>query len=165
MPALPTQECTNDGTARDVVNDYHQHNHFPRPPDPSSLHNVRHQQHNSSVGNPCSSGNQVTTPSQANGNRATSVILPQADGNRATLSVPSQDASADVPPGPLTGSPAKFQSYPHKFHTVIKCAKQISQCECALVNPFPSCADFLDRKSAEHFTEAIAETQHVPQGK
>ncbi|KAF8546814.1 hypothetical protein OG21DRAFT_1490800 [Imleria badia] len=79
-------------------------------------------------------------------------------------SIPSQAPSADAPPGPLTGPTTKLRAYPHKFHEVIEHAKVISQCECASSDPFPSRADFLNRKSGEHFCEAIAETEHVPEG-
>jgi hypothetical protein len=136
------------------VDDYHQCNRAPQPPDLSSLRDIRHQQQISSVGDSRPSRNTVTlsVPSQGN-------------ANTATATVPSQDPLADVPPGPLTGPPTKLRAYPHKFRTVIERAKQISQCECALAVLFPSRADFLDRKSGEHFTEAIADTLHVPQGK
>lgn len=140
MPDLIAQQRANDGSARDVVNDYHQRNRIPRPPDPSSLRDVHLRQQSSAVHNP--SGNRTTSEPP----------------------VPSQAPSADIPPGPLTGSATKLRSYPHKFREVIERAKQISQCDCALSNPFPSRTDFLDVKSGEHFTEAIAEVQHVPGG-
>lgn len=140
VPDLLAQERANDGTARDVINEYYQRNRFPKPPDPSSLLGVHRQQQS------------------FNSNESHSGV------NSAPLPVVSNSTLADAPPGPLTGPASKLRAYPHKFREVIERAKHISQCECALVDPFPSRADFLDRKSAEHFTEAIAESQHIPEG-
>ncbi|KAF8547969.1 hypothetical protein OG21DRAFT_1526801 [Imleria badia] len=40
-PDLLAQERSNDAAAHDIVNDYHQRNCFPHPPDPSHLHESR----------------------------------------------------------------------------------------------------------------------------
>ena len=58
-------------------------------------------------------------------------------------------------------------SYPHKFREVIERAKQFAQCGAA-TDPFPSRSCFIDEKSAEYITEAIAECEakgvYIPPG-
>lgn len=148
FPDLLAQEHSNHDAAHNVVDEYHQRNRFPRPPDPSSLRNVRLQQHSSNIANLPRSRSESSVPSD----------------RAQTPPVLSQVPSTEAAPGPLTGPATRLRAYPHKFREVIERAKQISQCECALSNPFPARSEFLDRKSGEHFTEAIAESPHVPEG-
>ena len=61
-----------------------------------------------------------------------------------------------TPPGELSGSATKLHSYPYKFREIIKRAKQLAQCGAA-TDPFPGRSWFVNEKSAEYITEAIAE--------
>ena len=71
------------------------------------------------------------------------------------------------PPGELTGAATKLRSYPYKFREIIEWAKQFAQCGSA-TDPFPSRTWFVDEKSAEYITEAIAEREakdvYIPPG-
>ncbi|KAF8546251.1 hypothetical protein OG21DRAFT_1491437 [Imleria badia] len=113
---------------------------------------------------PNGSGESSTVPSCLQQQNSTAGNQSRSAGIGQSSSVPSQAPSSSDPLGPLTGSPTKLRAYPHKFREVIKHAKQIAQCQCALIDPFPNCSDFIDRKSGEHFTEAIAECHRVLTG-
>ena len=67
-----------------------------------------------------------------------------------------------TPPSELSGSATKLRSYPYKFQEIIERAKQLAQCGAA-TDPFPGRLWFVDEKSAEYITEAIAEheAKHV----
>ena len=61
----------------------------------------------------------------------------------------------------------KLRSYFYKFREIIERAKQFVQCGSAM-DPFPSRTWFVDEKSAEYITEAIAEQEakdvYIPPG-
>jgi len=79
------------------------------------------------------------------------------------------DATEQIltPPGELSGSAMKLHSYPYKFWEIIEWAKQLVQCG-TVMDPFPGQLWFLDEKSAEYITEAIAEREakhvYIPPG-
>lgn len=72
-----------------------------------------------------------------------------------------------VPPGELSGAATRLRSYPYKFREIIERAKQFAQCGAA-TDPFPIRAWFVDEKSSDYITEAIAEREEqgvfVPHG-
>ena len=126
----------------DVVEEHHCWNSFPHAPDPQRLHNI-HQQ---------LSGNSVAPlPQETPLNKDLSTPCPNTEG-------PVADASngSSVPPAELSGTTTKLRSYPYKFCEVIEWAKQFAQCSTA-IDPFPSQAWFIDKKSSAYITEVIAE--------
>ena len=81
---------------------------------------------------------------------------------------PDVTQQASILVGELSGQPTKLRSYPFKFREIIEWAKQLVQCGAAL-DPFPNRAWFIDEKSAQYVTEAIAERKekgvYIPPGK
>ena len=135
----------------DVVQEHHRRNGFPCAPDPQQLSKV-----NEKPPLVCPSA-PVTQDASRDG-------ISSIEPNMNDL-----DATEEVPTflGELTGSPTKLRSYPHKFREVIERAKQFAQCGAA-TDPFPSWSCFIDEKSAEYITEAIAEREakgvYIPPG-
>lgn len=163
--ALPTKEHPDHSI--DIVNEYHQCNRFPWPPDPSTLHGVcLQQQHSNARHQNCAhTNNRVSS--------APSSIPPQASPapSQALLppsqapSAPPQVPSVDVPLGPLDGPAMKLHAYPLSFCAVIEQAKLIVQCDATSIDPFMPHSLFIDKKCIEFFNEALTETTNVPQGK
>ena len=135
----------------DVVEQYHRRNRFPRAPDPQQLREV-----NQCPPLDCSSA-PVTQDAPEDG---ISFTQPNMDGFDATEQIPT-------PLGELSGSATKLRSYPHKFREIIERAKQLAQCGAA-TDPFPVRSWFVEEKSAEYITEAIAEREakhvYIPPG-
>ncbi|KAF8548998.1 hypothetical protein OG21DRAFT_1488885 [Imleria badia] len=168
-PAVSIEEHSDHGIAHDVVNEHHQRNRFPRPPDPSTLQDVRLQQQHSNAR--CQNHAHIN-----NGVPSTFISIPRCPPQ--ALSAPSQAVpapsqavpappqapSVDVPPGPLDGSATKLHAYPLGFRTVIERAKLIAQCNAASNDPFMPRSQCIEEKCFEFFNEALAETQNVPQG-
>lgn len=135
-----------------MVEEHQRRNRLPRAPDPEHLRDIRQRQH---------SGNFLRPLAQD----------AQSDEELYTLHPegPVADAAEglSVPPGELTGAATKLRSYPYKFREIIERAKQLAQCGAA-TDPFPSRAWFVDEKSLEYITEAIAEREEqgvfIPSG-
>lgn len=161
--------------SRNVINDHHQHNCFPRPPDPSILRDIRLQQPRSNVREQhCGRTNggiprPSTTDSQAPP-VPPETSLPQVQPVPPEASLPQvqpilpQAQTMDAPPGPLEGSTTKLHAYPHSFRAVIERAKLIAQCNAASVDPFVTRPQFLNHRSNEFFNEAVAEAQNMLSG-
>jgi len=94
----PVLLAGEDTPKTDVVEEHHHRNGFPCTPDPQWLCDI------------CS-GHQDPPFSQD---------PPLSEG-------PVSGIPVSVPPGELTGLATKFCSYPHKFHEVVECAKQLAQ--------------------------------------
>ena len=124
----------------DVIEEHHCRNRFPHAPDPQRLHDIR-QSHGAVA--PFS---QDATPTGQPSSTPTGCI-------------PDAAEQMSIPPSELTGHPTKLCSYPPKFREVIERAKQLGQCAAAATDPFPSRSSFVNEKSAQYITEAIAERE------
>ncbi|KAF8547716.1 hypothetical protein OG21DRAFT_1489989 [Imleria badia] len=168
-PAVSVEEHSDHGIAHDVINEHHQHNRFPRPPDPSTLWDVCLQQQHSNARrqNHAHINNEVLSafisvpqcPPQALPTPSQAVPVPSQ-----VVPAPPQALSVDVPPGPLDGSATKLRAYPLCFCALIERAKLIAQCDAASNDPFMPCSQFIEEKRFEFFNMALMETQNVSQG-
>jgi len=147
-PALLAEDARSQVN---VVEEHHRRNRFPRAPDPQQLCEV----------------NQRTLP-----DRPSAPVARDASQDGFSFTQPNTndlDATEQIstPPGELSGSATKLRSYPYKFREIIERAKQLAQCG-AVMDPFPGRLWFLDEKSAEYITEAIAEREakhvYIPPG-
>ena len=135
----------------DVVDEHHRRNRFPRAPDPQRLREV----------------DQSVVPDRPSAPVERDEIQDNfsfTQSNTDGLDAPQQILP---PPGELTGAATKLRSYPYKFREIIERAKQFAQCGSA-TDPFPNRTWFVNKKSAEYITEAIAEREakdvYIPPG-
>ena len=135
-PALIENQCSET----DVVEEHHCQNCFPHTPDPQRLHDIQQSHH------AVAPFSQDATPTG------------QPSGT-PTGCIPDAAEQTTIPPGELTGHPTKLHSYPPKFREVIERAKQLAQCAATTMDPFPSRSSFINEKSTQYITEAIAERE------
>ena len=147
------------GEVKDVVAQYHHHNHGPRLPDNAQLMAIYNQQTSeaschvsqSEVDDLDNLETPIDPPTSQTSPSTTDVIL-------STHSCPPPPASPTtagiMPDG--NSDPSQLQFYTPPVHDIIEHTKQISHCDIASVNLFPLHADF-NHKASEYMNEAIAE--------